>query len=64
MTLSNLCECMEVNGEALHLHTVYKKPYFLSIFILITRSQVRICIETASRAVSEIGGSYDKSLLQ
>ena len=26
---SNSCECMGVNGEALQLHTVYKKPYFL-----------------------------------
>ena len=22
-------ECMEVNGEALQLHTVHKKPYFV-----------------------------------
>ena len=26
---SNLHKCMEVNGEALQLHAVYKKPYFL-----------------------------------
>ena len=25
---SNLHKCMEVNGEALQLHAVYKKPYF------------------------------------
>ena len=24
---SNSCECMGVNGEALQLHIVYKKPY-------------------------------------
>ena len=27
--MSNSRECMGVNGEALQLHTVYKKPYFL-----------------------------------
>ena len=26
---SNSRECMEVNGKALQLHAVYKKPYFL-----------------------------------
>ena len=26
---SNLCECMGVNGEALQLHSIYKKPYLL-----------------------------------
>ena len=26
---SNSRECMGVNGEALQLHAVYKKPYFL-----------------------------------
>ena len=26
---SNSRECMGVNGEALQLHSVYKKPYFL-----------------------------------
>ena len=26
---SNSRECMGVNGEALQLHEVYKKPYFL-----------------------------------
>ena len=25
----NSCECMGVNMEALHLHAVYKKPYFV-----------------------------------
>ena len=27
---SNSCECMGVNGEALQLHSVYKKPYFFT----------------------------------
>ena len=27
--MSNSCECMGVNGEALQLCTVYKKPYLL-----------------------------------
>ena len=35
---SNLRKCMEVNGEALQLCAVYKKPYFN------TASCVRICI--------------------
>ena len=33
---------MEVNGEALQLHVVYKKPYFF------TTSHARIRISTAS----------------
>jgi len=35
-------ECMGVNGEALQLHTVYKKPYFF------TASHVRVHISTTS----------------
>ena len=27
--MSNLCECMGLNGEALQLHAVYKKAVFL-----------------------------------
>ena len=34
---SNSCECMGVNGEALQLHVVYKKPYFL---LQVTRESV------------------------
>ena len=36
---SNSCECMGVNGEALKLHAVYKKPYFL---LQITRESVSV----------------------
>ena len=39
---SNSRECMGVNGEALQLHTVYKKPYFL------LQSHVRIHISATS----------------
>jgi len=34
---SNSHECMGVNGEALQLHSVYKKPYFL---LQVTRESV------------------------
>ena len=36
---SNSCECMGVNGEALQLHAVYKKPYFL---LQVTRESVSV----------------------
>ena len=37
--MSNSHECMGVNGEALQLHTVYKKPYFL---LQVTRESVSL----------------------
>ena len=36
---SNSRECMGVNGEALQLHAVYKKPYFL---LQVTRESVSV----------------------
>ena len=56
---SNSRECMGVNGEALQLHSVYKKPYFL---LQVVRESVS---GTASHAhciwtCNEIEGSYDK----
>ena len=36
---SNSRECMGVNGEALQLHAVYKKPYFV---MQITRESVSV----------------------
>ena len=42
---SNSHECMKVNGEALQLHTVYKKPYFF------TASHARIHISTKGTTV-------------
>ena len=41
---SNSRECMGVNGEALQLHVVYKKPHFF------TTSHARIRISTTSHA--------------
>ena len=40
---SNSRECMEVNGKALQLHAVYKKPYLFFI-----ASHARIHISTAT----------------
>ena len=53
---------MGVNGEALQLHAVYKKPYFL---LQVTRESVS---GTASHArciwtCNEIEGSYDKIII-
>ena len=65
-------ECMGVNGEALQLHTVYKKPYFL---LQVTRESVSVLqvtwesvSGTASHArciwtCNEIEGSYDKIII-
>ena len=36
---SNSRKCMGVNGEALQLHVVYKKPYFL---LQVTRESVSV----------------------
>ena len=36
---SNSRKCMGVNGEALQLHAVYKKPYFL---LQVTRESVSV----------------------
>ena len=59
---------MRVNGEALQLHTVYKKPYFIlqvtweSVSVLqVTRESVS---GTASHArCNEIEGSYDEIII-
>ena len=40
---SNSHECRGVNGEALQLHAVYKKPA-----VFFTASHARICISTTS----------------
>ena len=69
---SNSCECMGVNGEALQLHAVYKKSYFL---LQVTRESVSVLqvtwesvSGTASHArciwtCNEIEGSYDKIII-
>ena len=36
---SSSCECMGVNGEALQLHAVYKKLYFL---LQVTRESISV----------------------
>jgi len=46
---SNSRECMGVNGEALQLHSVYKKPYFL-----LQLSHARIRISTTSHVKTHI----------
>ena len=69
---SNPRECMGVNGEALQLHAVYKKPYFL---LQVTRESVSVLqvtwesvSGTASHArciwtCNEVQGSYDKIII-
>ena len=58
--MSNLCEQTGINGEALQLHAVYKKPYFFlqvmqeSVSVL---SHMRICIITTSDARESVLGS-------
>ena len=45
---SNSRECMGVNGEALQLHAVYKKPYFL---LEVTRESVSV-LQVTQESVS------------
>ena len=53
---------MGVNGEALQLHAVYKKPYFL---LQVTRESVSGTTSHVRyvRTCNEIGGSYDKIII-
>ena len=63
---------MGVNGEALQLHAVYKKPYFL---LQVTRQSVSVLQVTREsvsgttshvrcvRTCNEIEGSYDKIII-
>ena len=52
---------MGVNGKALQLHTVYKKPYFLQV----TRESVSGTTSHVHRVwmCNEIKGSYDKIII-
>ena len=60
--MSNSRECMGVNGKALQLHSVHKKPYFL---LQVTWESVS---DTASHTrcawmCNENEGSYDKTII-
>ena len=46
---SNSHECMGVNGEALQLHSVYKKPYFF--LLQVTRESVSV-LQVMQKSVS------------
>ena len=70
--MSNSRECMGVNGEALQLHTVYKKPYFLlqvkREFVSVLQITWESVSGTASHArciwtCNEIEGSYNKIII-
>ena len=60
--MSNSRESMGVNGEALQLHSVYKKPYFvlqvMQESVSGTTSHVRFFW-----TCNEIKGSYDKLVI-
>ena len=67
--MSNSRQCMGVNGEALQLHTVCKKPYFL---LQVTRQSVSVLQGTwefVSGTTSHVRtsecamGSYDKIII-
>ena len=69
---SNSCECMGVNGEALQLHAVYKKLYFLLQLTRESVSVLQVTWESVSGTASharcvwtckEIEGSYDKIII-
>ena len=63
---------MGVNGEALQLHAVYKKPYFLLQVMQESVSVLQVTWESVSGTASharcvwtcnEIEGSYDKIII-
>jgi len=63
---------MGVNGEALQLHAVYKKPYFLLRVMRESVSVLQVTWESVSGTASharciwtwnEIDGSYDKMII-
>ena len=71
---SNSRECMRVNGEALQLHSVYKKPYFLlqvtceSVSVLQVTwesiSVLQVTLESVSGIASERALKlYDKIII-
>ena len=69
---SNSHECMGVNGEALQLHAVYKKPYFLLQVTRESVSALQVTWESVSGTASharcvwtcnEIEGSYVKIII-
>ena len=70
--MSNSHECMGVNGEALQLHAVYQKPYFILQVTQEPISVLQVTRESVSRISShvrcvwmcnEIEGSYDKIII-
>ena len=59
---------MRVNGEALQLHTVYKKPYFLLQVMRESVSVLQVTRESVSGTTSharcnEIEGLYDEIII-
>ena len=70
--MSNSRKCMGVNGEALQLHAVYKKPYFLLQITQESVSVLQVTWEPVSGTASHarcvwacngIEGSYDKIII-
>ena len=51
---------MGVNGEALHLHIIYKKPYFL---LQVTRESVSVLQITCAASVITIVPSYTGKII-
>ena len=70
--MSNSRECMGVNGKALQLHSVHKKPYFLLQVMQEFVSVLQVMWESVSGTAShtrcawtcnEKEGSYDKTII-
>jgi len=68
----NSHKCMGVNGEALQLHVVYQKPYFILQVTRESISVLQVTWESVSGTAShtcciwtcnEIKGSYDKIVI-